>query len=88
MLQKELLEAIPDKSPAVKYIVDLFSGGESWRRQVEAQGYIYIGVDLRRSASETSDQELGASSKGRGGVVVGTSCIHGYAKSLRDKQGR
>jgi hypothetical protein len=49
MLQEELLEAIPEKAPEVKYIVDLFSGGDSWRRQVEARGYIYIGVDLRRA---------------------------------------
>ncbi len=50
-LQSELLEAIPDRDPEAKYIVDLFSGGESWRRQVEAQGYIYIGVDLRRAVN-------------------------------------
>jgi hypothetical protein len=52
-LQQELLAAMPEKEPEVRYIIDLFSGGESWRRQVEAEGYIYIGVDLRRSAEKT-----------------------------------
>lgn len=28
-------------------IIDLFSGGESWRETVEQNGYIYIPVDLR-----------------------------------------
>jgi hypothetical protein len=57
MLQQEILEAMPVKGPAAKYIIDLFSGGESWRRQVEAQGYIYIGVDLRRSVGTAQHQK-------------------------------
>ena len=55
MLQRELIEAIPEKGPKMKYIVDLFSGGESWRREVEAQGFIYIGCDLRRSVKAESE---------------------------------
>jgi hypothetical protein len=50
MLQHEILEAMETKQPGQRYIVDLFSGGESWRREVEAQGFVYIGVDLRRAA--------------------------------------
>jgi hypothetical protein len=51
MLQKELLDCMPEKTPEARYVIDLFSGGESWRRQVEAAGYTYIGVDLRRNAA-------------------------------------
>jgi hypothetical protein len=56
MLQEELLAAMPEKAGEAKYIVDLFAGGESWRRQVEAAGYVYIGVDLRRGATQSHDQ--------------------------------
>ena len=31
-----------------KYVIDLFAGGESWRKSVEAAGYIYVPVDLRK----------------------------------------
>jgi hypothetical protein len=80
MLQEELLEAIPEKEPGVKYVVDLFSGGESWRRQVEAQGYVYIGVDLRRSVrTEEEERERRDHSKRGGGVVVeGTSSMDDF----------
>ena len=47
-LQEELLDAMPTKDPKARYVIDLFSGGESWKREVEKRGFIYIGVDVRR----------------------------------------
>jgi hypothetical protein len=48
-LQLELLQVIQEKQPNKQYIFDMFSGGESWRKQVEAAGYSYVPVDLRCS---------------------------------------
>ena len=31
----------------VKYALDLFSGGESWKALAEQNGYVYIPVDLK-----------------------------------------
>ena len=50
MLQKELLDSMPEPDEECKYIIDMFSGGESWKEEVEALGYVYIGVDLRQAA--------------------------------------
>ena len=40
-------------------VLDLFSGGEGWRRAVEATGYIYVPVDIKlhsHSLMSTSQQ--------------------------------
>ena len=60
MLQQEILDAMPENTSGAKYMVDLFSGGESWRRQVEAKGYIYIGVDLRRATGSAKSSKEGS----------------------------
>ena len=31
----------------IKYALDLFSGGESWKALAEQNGYVYIPVDLK-----------------------------------------
>ena len=36
----------PDSKP-VQYVIDLFSGGESWREAVESMGMVYIPVDIK-----------------------------------------
>ena len=44
------MNALSASQPAAekKYVIDLFAGGESWRKSVEAAGYVYIPVDLRK----------------------------------------
>ena len=42
------------------YVIDLFSGGESYRAAVEAAGYIYVPVDIHAfkgagKAAETTE---------------------------------
>ena len=46
-LTEELMDAVANKQPNKKYVIDMFSGGESWRKSVERQGYTYIPVDIR-----------------------------------------
>ena len=52
-LTEELMDAIASKQPNKKYVIDMFSGGESWRKSVERQGYTYIPVDIRVGLSGT-----------------------------------
>ena len=40
-------ENIDTTDRTVKYALDLFSGGESWKALAEQNGYVYIPVDLR-----------------------------------------
>jgi hypothetical protein len=68
-LQQELLNAMPERTKEAKYVIDLFSGGESWRAEVESRGYTYIGVDLRRATKDRNHDQSTASKRG-GGVVV------------------
>ena len=50
LLTEEIMNALSASQPAAekKYVIDLFAGGESWRKSVEAAGYVYIPVDLRK----------------------------------------
>ena len=45
-LTEELMDAVANKQPNKKYVINMFSGGESWRKSVEQQGYTYIPVDI------------------------------------------
>jgi hypothetical protein len=46
LLQQELLQIVQERQAEKTYVIDMFSGGESWRQQVENAGYNYIPVDL------------------------------------------
>jgi hypothetical protein len=48
-LTHEFISQLPDPGTCDEKMVvlDLFSGGESWRRAVEAAGYIYVPVDIK-----------------------------------------
>ena len=49
------MDALSASQPAgeKKYVIDLFAGGESWRKSVEVAGYAYIPVDLRKLISRS-----------------------------------
>jgi hypothetical protein len=49
LLQTELLELVQEKHTSKQFIFDMFSGAESWRKQVEVAGYSYVPVDVRRA---------------------------------------
>ena len=55
-LMEELLPQPTDTEPIdcaqPKYVFDLFSRGESWRKLVESQGYIYVPVDIKTLTAE------------------------------------
>ena len=56
LLTEELMEEVALKQPTKKYVVDLFAGGESWRKSVEAQGYVYIPVDISKLVQRAAAQ--------------------------------
>ena len=43
----EVIRQLPEATPEKQYVIDLFSGGESYRRAVEAAGFIYVPVDIK-----------------------------------------
>jgi hypothetical protein len=48
MLTQEIMAHVAERQPGKKYVIDLFAGGESWRKSVEEQGYVYVPVAIRR----------------------------------------
>ena len=46
-VQKVPATAEQAQSSQKQYVIDLFSGGESWRESVESTGLIYIPVDIK-----------------------------------------
>ena len=52
-LTEELMDAVASKQPNKKYVIDMFSGGESWRKSAERRGDTYIPVDMRVGLSRT-----------------------------------
>ena len=55
LLREEIMEAIKEKQPEKKYVLDLFAGGESWRSTVKEAGYIYVPVDIRAGLARSLD---------------------------------
>jgi hypothetical protein len=52
----EVLEALMKKEKRGKIVLDLFSGGESWKRAAEEKDYQYVGVDIRSYIQKADEQ--------------------------------
>lgn len=52
----EVVERIKQAGGEGDIVLDLFSGGESYRKSVEDAGYIYIPIDLK-ALERTKEQE-------------------------------
>ena len=52
LLCEEVVSKMKPKNDQ-KIILDLFSGGESYRNAVESAGYTYVPVDIKTLASDT-----------------------------------
>ena len=52
----EVLEALMKKEKRGKIVLDLFSGGESWKRAAEKKDYQYVGVDIRSCIPKADEQ--------------------------------
>ena len=64
-LTHEFIAQLPDPGTCDEKMVvlDLFSGGESWRRAVEAAGYIYVPVDIRLHSQSADNSAINQQSE-------------------------
>ena len=56
----EVVAQMSGKGHTGDVILDLFSGGESYRKAVEAAGYIYVPVDLQTLVRTEEQMQLDA----------------------------